>query len=72
MPSTSQISYGGFVCVFIMAQLAGLISQIPGGLGVFETAVLMILSPGIACFWRMQIGLLVAYRAIYYLLHWSF
>jgi phosphatidylglycerol lysyltransferase len=66
MPATPQISYGGFVFVFMTAQLAGLISQIPGGLGVFEKAVIMILSPALPA--PKIIGSLVAYRAIYYLL----
>jgi phosphatidylglycerol lysyltransferase len=60
------IGFPHFMGVFLLAQITGLVSQVPGGLGVFETAFLVLLSgtapaPGI-------LGALLAYRAIYYLL----
>ncbi len=53
-----------FVGVFIVAQIAGVVSHVPGGLGVFESLVLLLLkgdipTPGI-------VGSLVAYRLVYY------
>ena len=35
-PGTAM-SYPEFLAVYLLAQLAGLVSQVPGGLGVFET-----------------------------------
>jgi uncharacterized membrane protein YbhN (UPF0104 family) len=43
-----------------------MISQVPGGLGVFETVVLMLLPATIPA--PTALGALLAYRAIYYLL----
>ena len=62
----SDIPYLTVLQVFLLAQLAGIISQVPGGLGVFEAVVLLLL-PGE----MRQDGALAAlliYRAIYYVL----
>jgi len=40
-PGTT-ISYPKFLAVYLLAQLAGLVSQVPGGLGVFETVIVPI------------------------------
>ena len=41
-PGTT-ISYPKFLAVYLLAQLAGLVSQVPGGLGVFETVIVLML-----------------------------
>jgi phosphatidylglycerol lysyltransferase len=57
------------LAAFLLAQIAGLISHVPGGLGVFETAMLLLL-PSIP---RTEaIGSLLAFRAIYYLVPFVF
>jgi len=66
MPSTPRISFPAFVGIFMMAQLMGLLSQVPGGLGVFESAVLLLLSHTFPP--SKILGSLLAYRGIYYLL----
>ena len=53
-----------FLAVYLMAQLAGLISQVPGGLGVFETVIVLMLSPRLPA--DHIFGALLAYRALYY------
>jgi len=54
------------VGAFVIAQLAGLVSHVPGGLGVFEGAMVILLKPYVS---SVEIaGALVMYRAIYYLL----
>lgn len=60
------INFFSFVGVFLLAQIAGLFSQIPGGLGVFESIMLLYLGnfmPG-----SQVLGILVVYRIIYYIL----
>jgi uncharacterized membrane protein YbhN (UPF0104 family) len=42
-PGTAM-SYPEFLAVFLLAQLAGLVSQVPGGLGVFEMVIVLMLS----------------------------
>ncbi|MBD3884467.1 UPF0104 family protein [Phormidium tenue FACHB-886] len=62
----TSFSYATFFGVYLLAQLAGLVSNVPGGLGVFETVILLLLrspTPSTAVF-----SALLAYRVIYYLL----
>jgi hypothetical protein len=66
LPSTATLSFWGFLGIFLLAQLAGIISNVPGGLGVFETVLILMLSPPLAS--DKLIGALLAYRAIYYLI----
>ena len=66
LPDGVAVSFPQLLGVFLLAQVSGLVSQVPGGLGVFETIVLLMLAgtappPAI-------LGALLAYRAIYYLL----
>ncbi len=64
--SAGGISFAAFLGIFLAAQMIGLVSQVPGGLGVFEGMVLTLL-PGTVP--RSQaFAILVAYRMIYYLL----
>lgn len=66
LPTNTSLSYPLFLGVFILAQIAGVSSQLPGGLGVFETVVLLFLAPMLPT--PVILGALVAYRGIYYLL----
>lgn len=66
LPEGAKISFGAFLCAFLLGQFAGVISHVPGGLGVFE-GILMALLSGSASPNEMFASLL-AYRAIYYLL----
>jgi phosphatidylglycerol lysyltransferase len=63
LPSHANISFGSFAAVFIIAIAAGVISNVPGGIGVFEL-VLSLLLPEIPK--DRLLGALVAYRVIYY------
>lgn len=58
------LAYPIFFGIYLLAQLAGLISNVPGGLGVFETVMLLLLSPHVAP--AVLFGALLAYRGIYY------
>lgn len=46
-PSSADISFMRFIGIYLLAQTAGLVSQVPGGLGVFETVVIVLLSKDI-------------------------
>jgi phosphatidylglycerol lysyltransferase len=65
LPSAS-VEYPAFALVFLLAQLAGLISHVPGGLGVFETVMLTALAPHVGA--APVLAGLAAYRVIYYFL----
>ena len=40
MPDSLHAGFGHFLAIFVVAQIVGLISHVPGGLGVFETVML--------------------------------
>lgn len=66
MPRGLGLSYPTFLTIFVAAQVVGLASHVPGGLGVFE-ATLLLLLPGEGLH-ASVLGALVAFRGIYYLL----
>jgi len=66
LPVTETVDFGYLLGVFLVAQIAGLISHIPGGLGVFESVVLMALQNHLPA--ADLFGALLVYRLVYYLL----
>jgi phosphatidylglycerol lysyltransferase len=66
LPPSEAIGYFYFLGIFLIAQTAGLISHVPGGLGIFESLIVLLLSPYLAV--TEVLGALLAYRLIYYLL----
>ena len=60
----SAISYPELLAVYLLAQLAGLVSQVPGGLGVFETIIVLMLSARLPA--NQIFGALLGYRVLYY------
>lgn len=66
LPDSIPLSFGRFVCIFLLAQIAGVASNVPGGIGIFEAIILVSLAPFFPA--PAILGSLVAYRVIYYLL----
>lgn len=61
-----EIPFGIFIGLFVIAQAAGIFSQVPGGIGVFETIFLAAMPAGVD---KAAIaGALLAYRIIYYVI----
>jgi phosphatidylglycerol lysyltransferase len=65
LPPLQGIGYWGFLGLFSVALLLGVVSNVPGGIGVFESVMLLGLhrTPAAAV-----LGGIIAYRAIYFLL----
>ena len=66
LPHAPALTLPRVLGVFIVAQIAALISHVPGGLSVFEWVVMAMLRPFLPA--DALLAALVAYRAIYYLL----
>jgi phosphatidylglycerol lysyltransferase len=66
LPAGHNMHFFSFLSLFLMAQFIGVVSQVPGGLGVFETAMLLLL--GNAMPPATLLGVLLAFRVIYYLI----
>jgi len=64
--SAAPLSWLGFLARYLTAQVAGIASQVPGGLGVFEGSLLVLLPQGTKT--TAVVGALVAFRVLYYLL----
>ncbi|HKA13701.1 MAG TPA: bifunctional lysylphosphatidylglycerol flippase/synthetase MprF [Myxococcota bacterium] len=66
LPHGTELGFARFMGIFLIAQVAGLVSHVPAGLGVFETAMVMLLAP-----WHtpdVVLGTALAYRCVYYLI----
>jgi phosphatidylglycerol lysyltransferase len=64
-----KLSFGAFLVVFVVAQVLGVISQVPGGIGVFESAFLWLIADILPSDQHLVIiGALLLYRLIYYFL----
>ena len=66
LPHPQGFTFLVFLAVYLLAQIVGLVSHVPGGLGVFESLMVMLLQPWLSA--TPVVGALLAYRAIYYLL----
>jgi len=64
LPAEAQVPFVSFLGVYAAAVIAGIISHVPGGVGVFEAVVLLTV-PNVPP--DALLGALLAYRAIYYL-----
>lgn len=61
-----HMHFGTYIGLFVIAQTTGVFSQVPGGIGVFETMFLLALPDGVDK--ASVFGALLAYRIIYYVL----
>jgi phosphatidylglycerol lysyltransferase len=66
LPTSLPLAFSRFFCIFLLAQIAGVASNVPGGIGIFEAIIVVFLAPYLSP--SAILGALVAFRAIYYLL----
>ncbi|MBU1229874.1 MAG: bifunctional lysylphosphatidylglycerol flippase/synthetase MprF [Proteobacteria bacterium] len=64
LPPWANVSFPLVLGAFLLGQIAGLVSQVPGGLGVFESCLIFLLTPRIPA--PTLFAALVAYRLVYY------
>ena len=69
LPASAHVHYVAFLGVYAAAVIAGIISHVPGGVGVFEAVILLTL-PGVPA--DALLGSLLAYRAVYYVVPFVF
>lgn len=65
LPEQAVLTFFPFLGIFLLAQVVALISHVPGGLGVFESMILLF-APDLPA--DALISSLLIYRGIYYLL----
>ncbi len=64
LPPEAHIGFLTFLGVYAAAVIAGIVSHVPGGVGIFE-AVMLLALPGVPA--DALLGSLLAYRGVYYL-----
>lgn len=65
LPRT-ELTFAEFLGAFLAAQLLGLVSHVPGGVGVFEGTMVVLLRPYLSL--DQIVSSLVLYRLIYYII----
>jgi len=65
LPESASVSFVAFLGLYMVALAISVLSMVPGGLGVFES-ILVLLLPGVAP--TQMLGALLAYRLVYYAL----
>jgi uncharacterized membrane protein YbhN (UPF0104 family) len=66
LPPNDIFTFPTFLGVFVLAYLLGTLSNVPGGLGVFESIILVTLHPAVPT--ETIVSALLVYRAVYHLL----
>lgn len=62
----TEISFPEFLIYYLVAQLLGLVSQVPGGIGIFESSFLYLASEKFPA--ESLLSSLIIYRIVYYIL----
>ncbi|KAB7627665.1 lysylphosphatidylglycerol synthase domain-containing protein [Alkalilimnicola sp. S0819] len=65
LPAGTGVDYPAFVGLYVLAMLVGALSHVPGGIGVFE-ATLALMLPGTET--HELLAAMLAFRGVYYLL----
>ncbi len=65
LPAAHGLTYPRFVTIYLASYVAGLLANVPGGLGVFETALLLGLGPYLPA--PAILGAAVLFRLYYYI-----
>ena len=66
LPKPEAVNIWFFIKIFLVSQALGLISNVPGGVGVFEGSIIALLKTHFAA--APLLGSLLLYRAVYYVL----
>lgn len=66
LPEGHGISFGLFASLYLLAFMSGILSQVPGGLGVIETALVLLLDSWIAP--DQILSAVLVYRAVYFII----
>jgi phosphatidylglycerol lysyltransferase len=62
----NSLSLPSFMAIYLVAQIAGFASQVPGGLGILEVVVTVLLAPVLHS--SDVLGAMLAFRLVYYLI----
>ncbi len=69
LPAGHGLRFPAFVAAFLLSQVGGILSHVPGGLGVFETLIFLQVGGSVPA--ERLVAALLVYRAVFYLLPFS-
>ncbi|MFI5317379.1 MAG: bifunctional lysylphosphatidylglycerol flippase/synthetase MprF [Myxococcota bacterium] len=70
LPHVVGLSFAELLSAYMLSVVLGLVSNVPGGLGVFDTAIVVLLRRWLAA--DVVLGCVLAYRIVYYLVPMGF
>jgi uncharacterized membrane protein YbhN (UPF0104 family) len=65
LPKSTGMEFAEFVGIYLLAQVAVLFTHVPGGVGILESVILMLVAPDDS---RFLLASLLIFRMIYYIL----
>ncbi|MFT8931145.1 MAG: lysylphosphatidylglycerol synthase domain-containing protein [Acetobacter syzygii] len=66
LPKGCPVDFGSFLAIYIASYTAGLVASVPGGLGVFDGAMLLALAPYMPA--PQILGMVLIFRLFYYII----
>ncbi|MFT9359140.1 lysylphosphatidylglycerol synthase domain-containing protein [Acetobacter okinawensis] len=66
LPKGCGVDFGSFLAIYIASYTAGLVASVPGGLGVFDGAMLLALGPYMPA--PQILGVVLIFRLFYYII----
>jgi uncharacterized membrane protein YbhN (UPF0104 family) len=66
LPEDARPGYLAFLAIYVSSYTAGLVANLPGGIGVFDTAILLGLAPYMPA--SVALGAIVVFRLYYYVI----
>ncbi|MBS1061692.1 lysylphosphatidylglycerol synthetase family protein [Gluconobacter wancherniae] len=66
LPPEAHFGFGTFLAIYIASYTAGLVASVPGGLGVFDSAMLLALQPYLPV--PRIMGAILVFRLFYYII----
>lgn len=66
LPPSAGVDFGSFLAIYIASYTAGLVASVPGGLGVFDGAMLLALGPYMPA--PQILGMVLIFRLFYYII----
>jgi len=66
LPEGGRPDYLAFLAIYVSSYTAGLVANLPGGIGVFDTAILLGLAPYMPA--SVALGAIVVFRLYYYVI----
>lgn len=66
LPPVPELSYPLFLAIYLIGFMGGILSQVPGGLGIIETILVLMLSPFIEA--NQILSAVLVYRLFYFIL----